>query len=70
MNTLTIILLVIVVWMAYAMYQSYIGMQKELREIRLKCMGTPESKYATKDPVDSMKDTVIGTLVSLATMSE
>lgn len=70
MNTLTIILLIIVVWLTYTMYQSYVGMQKELREIRLKCMGTANSKYTTKDPVDTVKDTVIGTLTTLASMSE
>lgn len=70
MNTLTLVLLAIVLWLSYTMYQSYIGMQKELREIRLKCMGTPESKYTSKDPIDSVKNTVIGTLTSLASMSE
>ncbi len=69
MNTLTLVLLAIIVWLAYTMYQSYIGMQKELREIRLKCMGTTQSKYTAKDPVDTMKDSVIGTLSSLANMS-
>lgn len=68
MNTITLILLGFVLWLTYIMYNSYVGMQKELREIRLKCMGTPDSKYATDVP-GKLKTNLIETLTSLAQMS-
>lgn len=70
MNTLTILVLAGVVWMAYVMFQTYTGMQKELREIRLKCIGTPTSQYQSPNPGDVIKTNLLGALNSLAKMSE
>jgi hypothetical protein len=49
MNLAILLLIVVAAYMVYTMMDSYRAMQKELREIRLKCMGTATSTY-TKDP--------------------
>lgn len=54
--------------MAYTMYKSYVGMEKELREIRLKCMGKSGSKY-NKDPAERMRSNMVSALSALANMS-
>lgn len=69
MNTLTLILVGCVLWLSYVMYTSYMGMQTELREIRLKCMGTTKSKYTPEDVGNTVKTKLIETLSSLAKMS-
>jgi hypothetical protein len=68
MNTLVIVLVAIIVWLAYTMYNSYRAMEKELREIRLKCIGQRESVY-TSDPAETMKTTMLGILSKLAKVS-
>jgi hypothetical protein len=68
MNSITFVLLLVVIWMVYTMYQTYIGMQKELREIRLKCMGTTGSKFE-RSPAEDMKQGMIETLSMLAKVS-
>lgn len=70
MNTLTLILVAVVVWLSYVMYDSYTAMQKELREIRLRCMGTVDSKYATPSVSNTMKQGLIETLTALAKVSQ
>ena len=69
MSSLMYILIAILVWMAYTMYNSYVGMQKELREIRLKCMGTATSVY-NKEPVEAMRSTVVEALSRFAALSK
>ena len=39
MNFITIIIIAIVVWLVYSLIQSYRNLEKELREIRAKCIG-------------------------------
>lgn len=64
MNLVTVLLCLMVAWFLYTLMDSYRSMQKELREIRLKCIGSPTSQY-TKDPNDSMKGTLIEGLTKL-----
>lgn len=66
MNTLTIILVASLLWFSYVMYNSYTGMQRELREIRLKCMGTPNSKYTSQSIGATAKQSIIETLTNIA----
>lgn len=68
MNSLVIVLIAIVLWMAYTMYRSYTAMEKELREIRMKCMGTSSSNY-NQSPGESMRKDVVGMLSRLASMT-
>jgi hypothetical protein len=68
MNLIVIVLAALLVWMAYIMYNSYRAMEKELREIRLKCMGTTQSKYQ-EDPTEKVKGTLLSVLGKLASMS-
>ena len=70
MNTLTFILVACLLWFSYVMYDSYTGMQRELREIRLKCIGTPNSKYTSPSVGTIAKDGIIETLKNLAKMAE
>jgi len=39
MNLITIIIISIVIWLVYSLIQSYRNLEKELREIRVKCIG-------------------------------
>lgn len=68
MSSIIYILIAIILWMAYTMYQSYVGMEKELREIRLKCMGTANSIY-NKEPTENMRSSMVSALTALANMS-
>jgi hypothetical protein len=68
MISVVYILVAIIIWMAYTMYKSYVGMEKELREIRLKCMGKSGSKY-NKDPAERMRSNMVSALSALANMS-
>jgi hypothetical protein len=69
MNLTGIILVAVIIWMVYTMYKSYQAMQNELKEIRLKCMGTSKSQYQS-DPTEDMRTTLLGALGSLAKVSE
>jgi hypothetical protein len=68
MNSIVIILIAIVAWFAYAMYRSYTSMERELREIRMKCIGTSNSAFE-KDPATSMRSDVVSLLSRLAKLS-
>ena len=68
MNTLVIVLVAIIVWMAYTMHSSYRALEKELREIRLRCIGRSESVH-TSEPTEQMKSTMMGMLSKLAKLS-
>lgn len=65
MNLVTVIVTLVVLWVVYSFVQSYTGIQKELREIRLKCVGAGAStslSEPSQDPVDRMKDQLIAGL--------
>lgn len=68
MSTLIYLLVGIIIWMVYTMYKTYTAMQKELREIRLKCMKGSSSQY-TSEPIRDMRNTMVSALTSLANMS-
>lgn len=66
MNLITVILVVIVLWLVYALLQSYRRIEHELREIRVKCVMSPDKSKQPVDPMDSMKNTVVSGLSRLA----
>jgi hypothetical protein len=39
MNLITVILIALVIWLVYSLIQSYRNLEKELKEIRAKCIG-------------------------------
>jgi hypothetical protein len=62
MNLLTILLILIVAYLLYIMLDSYRSLERELREIRLKCTGSRESAVASKDPTETLKDRLLSGL--------
>ncbi len=69
MNFVVILMLFLTAYIVYTMMDSYRSMQKELREIRLKCIGTPDSAY-TKDPTGVLKGTLVEGLTRLKKATE
>ena len=65
MSLLQIALIALVAYIVYTMMQSYRSMEKELREIRMKCIGTATSEY-TKDPIDAVRGKLVEGLTQLA----
>ena len=71
MNTILIIVILFSLWLMYSMLESYRNIQKELREIRLKCVSgnvMPSSNTTfmkNMDPVDKMKSNVIKGLTNV-----
>jgi len=68
MNLIVVILVVIIIWLVYALLQSYRGLAEELRQIRAQCIGTGTGtagqgyKASTVDPVDKMTGSLISGL--------
>ena len=64
MNLVVVILVAIILWFVWMLLQSYRNLEKELREIRVKCVmgGSPDRP----DPVESAKATVVSGLSRLA----
>lgn len=50
------IIILILAYIVYTMMQSYRGMERELREIRVRCIGTSDSKYTAQDPVSTLRN--------------
>lgn len=65
MSLLQIALIMLMIWIVYTMLQSYRSMEKELREIRVKCIGTAKSSL-TQDPVDNVRSKLVEGLSQLA----
>lgn len=65
MSLLQLALIALMIWIVYTMLQSYRSMEKELREIRVKCMGSPSSSL-TQDPVASVRSKLVEGLTQLA----
>jgi hypothetical protein len=65
MSILTIVLILAIGYLLYTMLQSYRSLERELREIRVKCIGTPSSAVAGEDPATSVKNTVVNGLTRL-----
>jgi hypothetical protein len=68
MSLLQLALIMLVIWIVYTMLQSYRSMEKELREIRVKCIGKPTSSF-TQDPVDNVRTKLVEGLSQLAKMA-
>jgi hypothetical protein len=69
MNLVTVIVLLIALWVAYSFVQSYRGIEKELKEIRIKCVAAGASARLsenTADPYDRLKDQLVSGLRRLA----
>ena len=64
MGMIVVLLLLLAAYIVYTMMDSYRSMQKELRDIRLKCMGTATSAY-TRDPTGEMKGQLVEGLTRL-----
>lgn len=63
MQLVTLIVIVICLWFVYALLQSYKNIERELREIRVKCVLPTKTK---SNPVESMKDTIVSGLSRMA----
>jgi len=74
MNVITLITILIIAWLIYSLIQSHHNIEKELREIRMKCIlptSTPSSN--TKDiysnsnnyPLNTLKTSLISNLTNL-----
>lgn len=63
MNIVTILVIAVVLWFVYGLLESYRNIEKELREIRLKCMIEPDPSRS--DPIDSMKNVMVDRLSRL-----
>jgi len=62
MNFLVLLLAAALAYLVYTMLQSYRSLERELREIRLKCMGTRESAVASADPAVALRDRLLSGL--------
>lgn len=65
MSILVILLVAIILYLIYVMLQSYRSLERELREIRVKCTGRPSSKYADADPAVTVQNSIVGALKAL-----
>lgn len=63
MQLIALIVIVVIIWFLYGLLDSYRGIERELREIRLKCMMPADTER--KDPITRMKAGVMGGLVAL-----
>lgn len=70
MSLIAVIVILVLAYIVYTMMQSYRGMERELREIRLRCMGTTQSKYETQDPVSTLRNRLTEGLQVLSNASK
>ena len=64
----TVILILLVLWLVYALLQSYRRMEQELREIRVKCVGAGGQIRVSSpqtDPVNQMQTNMVSLLHNL-----
>ena len=57
MNLITIIIIAIVIWLVYSLIQSYRNLEKELREIRAKCIGVNNTASSEENKSTTTTDT-------------
>lgn len=69
MNLIVVIIVMVVLWLVYSLLQSYRGMQEELRQIRMKCVGGTQTVQGYKedsgdnvDPVVRMRSSLVSAL--------
>jgi len=57
MNLITVIIIALVIWLVYSLIQSYRNLEKELKEIRAKCinMNTPVQTIPTEPVKEETK---------------
>jgi hypothetical protein len=79
MNVITLIAIVIIAWLIYSLIQSHHNIEKELREIRIKCVlpstnydsstisTTSPASYSNKNnyPLNSLKSSLVSNLTTL-----
>jgi hypothetical protein len=69
MSAWFLLVIAALLYVLYVMLESYRSLERELREIRLKCMGTQESALAVADPATKIKDRLLGAFKSAADMT-
>jgi hypothetical protein len=69
MSAWFLLVIAALMYVLYVMLESYRSLERELREIRLKCMGTHESALAVADPATKIKDRLLGAFKSAADMT-
>lgn len=67
MDLITVILLVIAIWVFYKIYQAYMDIVKELRQIKEKCISKEPlvshiSENYTNKTATTIKDSLLNTL--------
>lgn len=62
MSLLVIFLIMALGYALYTMLQTYRSLERELREIRLKCMGTATSAESAPDPAETMTKQLVSRL--------
>jgi hypothetical protein len=69
MSAWFLLVIAALMYVLYIMLESYRSLERELREIRLKCIGTKESDLAVADPATTIKDRLLGAFKSAAAMT-
>jgi hypothetical protein len=61
MNLITVIIIALVIWLVYSLIQSYRNLEKELKEIRAKCinMNNPAQTKPSEPIKETTKDEII-----------
>lgn len=62
MSLIIIVLLLALGYALYTMLQTYRSLERELREIRLKCMGKADSAESAPDPAETMTKQLVARL--------
>jgi hypothetical protein len=65
MSILIIVFILVIGYLLYTMLESYRSLERELREIRVKCIGTPNSEVASADPGATIKKTLVSGLTRI-----
>jgi hypothetical protein len=69
MSAWFLLVIAALMYVLYIMLESYRSLERELREIRLKCIGTKESDLAVADPATTIKNRLLGAFKSAAAMT-
>ena len=74
MNVITLLTIIVIGWLIYSLIQSHHNIEKELREIRMKCVlpnntspSSNKDQYSNTDnyPLNSLKTSLVSNLTSL-----
>jgi len=69
MSAWFLLVIAALLYVLYVMLESYRSLERELREIRLKCTGTRESSLAVADPATTIKDRLLSAFKSAAELT-